>query len=182
MGLVSPARIVCRARQFCRAVAALLLPLTPAEQAEVRAYLSEDGWRLFQTMSRADQRHGLGVWRSLQASGLDHPALAQAALLHDCAKHEGVRLWHRVGIVLAKRLWPGWLARLRDETTLPHGSWRYPLWVHLHHPQRGAELAAAAGCDPLAVLLIRHHQDCEGVTDNVIGRLLAALQAADEHN
>ena len=38
-------------------------------------------------------------------------------------------------------------------------SLRYPFWAHANHPQLGAEMAAAAGCDPLAVTLIRRHQE-----------------------
>ena len=39
------------------------------------------------------------------------------------------------------------------------GNLRYPFWVLANHPKRGAEMAAAAGCDPLAVTLIRRHQE-----------------------
>ena len=42
------------------------------------------------------------------------------------------------------------------------GSLRYPFWAHANHPQLGAEMAAAAGCDPLAVTLIRRHQETSG--------------------
>ena len=39
---------------------------------------------------------------------------------------------------------------------------RYPFWALANHPQLGAEMAAAAGCDPLAVMLIRRHQEMGG--------------------
>jgi hypothetical protein len=58
------------------------------------------------------------------------------------------------------------------------------VWAHLHHPERGAELAAAAGCDALAVALIRRHQEPPAAHfgDPALDGLLAALQAADDDN
>jgi len=172
-------------RQFVRAVAAPLLPLDTTEVAEVRTYLPEAAWPLFATMAPPDQRHGLDVLRTLRASGYDHLALMQAALLHDCAKREGgVRLWHRVAIVLLKAFRPGTLTRWADAPAPPRDSWYYPLWAHVNHPRRGSELAAAAGCDPLAVMLIRRHHDSPPVStgDPLADHLLAALQAADDDN
>jgi len=178
------ARAWYRPRQFFRAVAASLAPLSKTGQAEVWAHLPEAGRPLFAAMPRPDQRHGLEVLRMLRAAGQDHPALMQAALLHDCAKSDGVQLWHRVAVVLLKAFWPGLLARWTVEPAPPRGNWRYPFWVHANHPRRGAELAAAAGCDPLAVELIRRHQEPPGPSSDrpLADRLLAALQAADDDN
>ena len=106
------------------------------------------------------RRHSLNVLHALIADDQEHPALRQAALLHDCAKREGhVRIWHRVTMVLLKALRPDLLARWVAAAVPARGGWRGPLWAHLHHAARGAELAAAAGCDPVAVMLIRRHQD-----------------------
>ncbi len=193
-------RPLYRARQFFRALGASLPPLSAAEQAEAHTHLPESAWPLFDAMSRADQRHSLNVLRTVVAVEPESPAIAQAALLHDCAKTEGgIRLWHRVAVVLVKAFWPGAalapaLRGSRDSAGLARGSedsleplpggWRRLLWVHVLHPQRGAELAAAAGCDPLAVVLIRRHQDepPSAASDLEVDRMLAVLQAADNDN
>lgn len=173
-----------RVRQFVWAVRAALVPLSEADRAEARAVLPEAAWPLFMRMPRADQRHSLQVLRAVRAAGEVCPALLQAALLHDCAKYEaGLRLWHRVAVVLIKAFAPA-LWRQWSESAAPgRSSWRYPLWAHAHHPQRSAELAAGAGCDGLAVTLILHHQDPPGATgDPRADSLLAVLRTADDDN
>ena len=50
------------------------------ERAELRDWLSEPQLRLFDSMHRADQRHGLDVVTALRAQGRDDPELLQAAL------------------------------------------------------------------------------------------------------
>jgi hypothetical protein len=174
-----------RVWQFVRAVQAHLTPLSEAERAETQAILPERAWSLFDVMPASDRRHSLSVLHALQAKGYDDPALLQAALLHDCAKHEGgIRLWHRVAIVLVKAFQPEWPARWENVPPPQRGGWRYPFWVHANHPALGAELAAAAGCDPMAVALVRRHQERPSKTagDSLTGRLVAALQAADDDN
>ena len=48
---------------------------------------------------------------------------------------------------------------------------RYPFWAYANHPKLGAELAAAAGCDPLAMTLIRRHQETgRGARGAAVGR------------
>jgi hypothetical protein len=136
-------------------------------------------------MPRADQAHSLNVFQTLRAKGHCEQALLQAALLHDCAKHEaGVRLWHRVAVVLLKAFWPGTLASWAAPPAPKRGNWRYPFWAQINHPRRGAELAAAARCDPVAVTLIRRHQEPAATQSGEpeIDGLLAALQAADDDN
>lgn len=185
MGRVDLRRPFYRGRQFFGAVIAGLRPLTAAEMAEAQAGLPAAAWPLFAGMSHADQRHSLNVLHALIADDQEHPALRQAALLHDCAKREGhVRIWHRVTMVLLKALRPDLLARWAAAAVPARGGWRGPLWAHLHHAARGAELAAAAGCDPVAVMLIRRHQDTPLVddADASVSRLLAALRAADDDN
>ena len=174
-----------RVRQFINAIRADVSPLSQAQTDEVRAILPEGAGRLFKAMPRQDQRHGLEVLHSLQATGDVPGALAQAALLHDCAKHRGgIRLGHRVAVVLVKAFDPGRMARWREmEAPAPNG-WRYPFWAHIHHPEHSAQLAAEAGCDPIAVTLIRRHGDqpVSGTLDPLTQRLLAKLQAADDDN
>jgi hypothetical protein len=178
-------RVRYRVRQFANAIRAGLSPLSDAQIDEVHAVLPAEVWRLFRAMPRQDQRHGLEVLHALQANGEVPPPLAQAALLHDCAKHRsGIRLWHRVAVVLVKAFDPGRVDRWRDLEAPAPNSWRYPFWAHVHHAEIGARLAADAGCDPLAVTLIGRHGDApaSGVLDPQTRRLLARLRAADDNN
>jgi hypothetical protein len=178
-------RVRYRVRQFVNATRSGLSPLSEAQIGEAQEVLPAKAWGLFDAMPRQDQRHGLDVLHTLRASGEVPPSLGQAALLHDCAKHRGgIRLWHRVAVVLIKAFDPGRMARWQTmESPDPHG-WRYPFWAHIHHPEHGALLAAEAGCEPLAVTLIRHHGDApaSGVLDPQAERLLARLRAADDDN
>jgi hypothetical protein len=185
MRVIDPRRPLYRSRQFFLALGAGLSPLTLEERDLAGEHLPRSARDLFDAMSRADQRHSLKVAAALHAAGYDHPALLQAALLHDCAKREGgVRLWHRVALVLLKAFWPALAAHWAAQPAPARADWRYPMWAHLHHPERGAELAAAAGCDPLAVTLIRRHQEppTAHAGDPSLDELLAALQAADDDN
>ena len=164
----------------------------------MRAWLPAAAWPLFDAMPHNDQHHSLNVLRSLRAADHAEPALMQAALLHDVAKSTGgVTLFHRVAVVLIKIVWPGWLARLAQAPAPARSDPRYPFWAHANHPQLGAEMAAAAGCDPLAVTLIRRHQETgRGAEEPLWGSagaggqrsrrdidlLLTALRTADDDN
>jgi hypothetical protein len=147
----------------------------------VHQILPEDAWELFEAMPGADQRHSLAVLGSISADGDEWRALAQAALLHDCAKYRGpFTLLHKVFVVLTCRH-----ARGLDNHGghgVSGGGWRKALWVHANHPRLGAEAAEAAGCDPLAVrLIVRHHEALPvGGEATLEHRLLAELQRADE--
>ena len=145
-------------------------------------------WPLFDAMPHNDQHHSFNVLRALGAADHTEPALMQAALLHDVAKSSGgVTIFHRVAVVLMKIVWPDWRGRMAQPPTPARSDLRYPFWVHVNHPQMGAEMAAAAGCDPLAVTLIRRHQDCSGGAEEQRRRgdldlLLTALRTADDDN
>lgn len=167
-----------RVGQFLRA---LLARVEPDEAEVLDVYLPHQAKSLFRQMPRHDQRHGLDVLYTLRRKGYRDRALMQAALLHDVGKGEGVWLWHRVVIVLLQRWRPGWLHRLAQDRP---GGWKQPFYVHLQHPARGAALAEGAGCDPLAVALIRHHQGPvpEVWRGSREGKLLTALKAADGMN
>lgn len=185
MAAISPARIVYRVRQFGRAVIAPRLPVDAADLGWARSVLPPDGWRLFAALPRSEQHHALNVWRSLQQRGCDQPEAAQAALLHDCAKHGGgVTLFHRVAAVLLKAFVPGAWQRLKPMAAPPARDVRFPLWVHANHPAQSAAAAAAAGCLPGAVELIRRHQEDLGADrpPSPVEDLLAAFQAADDEN
>lgn len=144
------------------------------------SYLPAAAVELFQAMPRYDQRHALSVFRTLRQQGHAEPDLLAAALLHDVGKTVprggGLRLWHRVAVVLMRAFWPGLLERLgRDEP----GSWRQAFYVQQHHAALGAELARQAGCSTTTVDMIRRHEDPPERTDDP---LLAALQAVDGMN
>lgn len=184
MAVIESRRVVYRARQFFEAAAAYLSPLRAAERAEAYTHLPAGAHPLFAAMPRQDQRHSLRVVRMLQAAGHNDPALLQAALLHDAAKAEGgLTLFHRVAVVLLKAFWPAWLAAWRGRPAPSRRDVRYPFWAHVNHPERGAQLAAQAGCLPEAVELIRFHQEQVPAWErSVFARKLAALQAADDDN
>jgi len=172
-------RVLYRVRQF---LGSLWLHITPDEQSELGRWLPLQAVALFRQMTPRDQRHSLNVLQRVQQVAPDQPDLLAAALLHDAAKtaHPGrrVRLHHRVLVVLLNALRPGWVQRIaRDEP----GSWRYPFYLHLRHPELGARLAEQAGCSALTVELIRRHQEkLTHASRNETERLLALLQAADD--
>lgn len=145
-------------------------------------WLTPAGIALFCRVASRDQRHSLDVMNRLRAAGHDQPDLMAAALLHDAAKTaqpgRRVRLGHRVAVVLMQAIGPGWVERIARAAP---GDWRYPFYLHIHHPELGARLAEEAGCSPLTVRLIRRHQvklstPPAGEED----RLLAWLQMADD--
>lgn len=139
-------------------------PLSAEERAEVASWLPVRAQELFNTMSAADQRHSLRVCRGLQERGCMNAEMLAAALLHDVGKAEGrVPFWTRPAIVIGKRMSPGLLSRLTsypvDESCR---GWRRSLSYAWHHADIGADLAAAAGLSPRAVLLIRTHHQPDG--------------------
>jgi hypothetical protein len=126
---------------------------------------------LFDAMPVADRRHALDVVARLHDAGHDDPHLLAAALLHDAGKGHRMRLWHRVSGVLLEAIAPRVLTRL---ATAEPRSWRYPFHLYLHHARLSADAAAAAGCSPPTVALIR------GTAHGADASLAAALRTADE--
>jgi hypothetical protein len=139
-------------------------PLSSEERAEIVRWLPEGARELFDTMSVADQRHALRVCRGLQERGCGDAEMLAAALLHDVGKAEGrVPFWTRPTIVIGKRLAPGLLSRLtRYPVDESRKGWRRSLSYAWHHAEVGADLAAAAGLSPQAVLYIRTHHQPDG--------------------
>jgi hypothetical protein len=139
------------------------------ERAELRARLSPAQLRLFESMHRADQRHGLDVLAHLRADGHDDPDLLLAGLLHDCAKGRSVRLDHRVAWSLGER----YGASVCDAFARLPGY--HAAFERLRvHAEASAQLALAAGCTERTADLIRHQ---DAPTDPGAGQ---ALRLADE--
>ena len=173
-------RIRYRVSQFWSA-----LRNTPPDKGDlelVRSILSDTQLDLFNLMQNSEKVHALRVIQTLLDSGESHPDLLTAALLHDVGKIvHPLRLWERVFIVLGKRFLP----KLSMKWSRGHPrSWTRPFVLENEHPGWGAELAQKAGASPLAVTLIRDHQN--ELISNDVGALerniLITLQKADNQN
>ena len=169
-----------RAWQFFRALTAR--PLEATEWQSVSALLSPAQQNLFQQMRRRDQRHSYQVMRMLAQRGQSDPDLLTAALLHDVGKSRyPLILWEQPAVVLIRNFRPNTAVQWGNGT--PRG-WKRPFVVYQRHAVWGAEMAAAAGCSPPVVELIRHHQSKLDDVDIESERLklLGLLQAADSAN
>jgi hypothetical protein len=155
-----------KARQAVRHVSGRV---SARERADLRAWLTPGQLSLFESMHRADQRHGLDVAAHLRAAGHDDADLLLAALLHDCAKGRSVHLMHRVAWSLGERYGDDVLAM---SARLPGFQSAFARLAE--HAEASARLARAAGCSERAAELIRHQ---DAPTDPVAG---GALQLADE--
>ena len=145
--------------------------VTADDEAIAHQILPSSAWLLFDRMPVADRRHGLDVGRRLLAAGIDDRELLAAALLHDAAKGDRLRLWHRVGGVLLARLAPWLLARLASPDP---SSRRYALHLFIHHAEISANAARSAGLSQRTAAFIR------GQVAGGDAGLAAALHAADE--
>lgn len=143
--------------------------VSPSERAGLEAWLTIPQLALFDSMHRADQRHGLDVVAVLRADGHSDRELLLAALLHDCSKGPGVQLPHRVAWSLGERYGE---RVLRVVSPLPGFAAAFERLRH--HAEDSARLALAAGCSERTAELIRHQAD---PLDPEAGR---ALQLADE--
>ncbi len=168
--------ILYRAKQLYRALEA---SIRPQEGFSLEEYLSPQGVRLFHQMAPSDQRHSLGVFRTLTERGWGAPELLEAALLHDIGKGDNkLRVWHRVFITLLENFAPGPLRRIAQDAP---SSWRYPFFLHLCHAERGAALAEGIGCSAEVVKLIAEHHR-PPADDSPYMEKLRALQEADALN
>jgi hypothetical protein len=145
--------------------------VTEAERAELTRWLTPAQLALFESMHRADQRHGLDVVRALRADHQVDRDLLLAGLLHDCGKGRGLHVWHRIGWSLADRYGPRVEGPL---LTLP--TFRDAFKTMADHADRSAEMALSAGASAVAAELIRNQAE---PGDDDLGR---ALQLADEAN
>ncbi len=139
------------------------------ERAALAELLTPAQLVLFDAMPVADRRHGLDVVAALRAAGVDDGDVHLAGLFHDAGKGRSIRLWHRVAWSLGELLGP-WVHAMAAR--LPGGG---DAMARLRdHAERSAELAAAVGCPPRSVALIRGDAGSSG------DAALAALRAADE--
>jgi len=166
-----------RIQQGLRALFAFTRPLS--EKVAI-TYLSAAELALFRRLRRGERLHALAVLAALQAEAPVPPALATAALLHDVGKIRcPLHLWQKTVVVLTRALFPAVYARLAagDPTR-----WLVrPFVVYDQHPTWSADYLSAAGSDPAAVWLCRHHADHTPVlAAQPFYPLLRRLQAADD--
>jgi len=144
--------------------------VTPGERAGLVAWIAPAQLDLFDTMHVADRRHGLDVVASLRADGVTEPDLLVAGLLHDAGKGD-TGVWPRVAYTLGSR-YGEWITRV---ASMPP-RFRSSLERLATHAETSAALAAAAGCTPRTVELIRNQ---DAPVDPEFGEL---LRLADEAN
>ena len=144
--------------------------VSAAECAALERWLTPAQLEVFERMHVADRRHGLDVVASLGAAGVVEPDVLVAGLLHDAGKGN-VGAWPRVVYSLGQAFGP-WVIRLAG----PMSGMAGDLERLATHPERSAVLAAAAGCSPRSVELIRWQ---EAPRDPEFGE---RLRLADEAN
>ncbi len=173
-------RVGYRLTQFWQLLTAA--PLPPAAIADITAVLTPAEYTLYQRYNLTDQQHTYQVLALLRQAGYTQPALLTAALLHDVGKTcVPINVLERSLAVLAYKLLP------RQTAVWGQGEakgWQRPFVVKMQHPQWSAELAQAAGSDPLAVWLMAHHQDRlpPPAERDERWHLLAQLQWADDQS
>jgi hypothetical protein len=142
----------------------------PEERAALATWLSPPQLRLFDSMHRADRRHGLDVAATLRTEGVTDPELLLAGLLHDAGKAD-TGVWPRVAYSLGQA-YGRWVWRVAG--LLP--GFRRALERLQVHAERSAQLAAEAGASERTVELIRHQ---EAPIDPDAGRLLLLADDAN---
>lgn len=162
------------------------LTATPDQRAlrEISEILSPALMGLFSQMQPAEQAHSLTVYQKVRSAGMTNHDLWVAALLHDVGKIRfPLNLWERMEIVLLNSMMPG---KAQDWGQTEPVGWRKPFVVALQHPGWGADLAEQAGATPMAVALIRRHQEKTGVNarnpDSIENQLLKQLQIYDNES
>ena len=163
----SPSWWASRTRQFRAHIRA---NVTPGERAGLVAWIAPAQLDLFDAMHVADRRHGLDVVASLRAEDVTQLDLLVAGLLHDAGKgYTGV--WPRVAYTLGNR-YGSWITSVAS--VIPGFG---PALDRLRtHAETSATMAAAAGCSPRTVELIRNQ---DAPLDPEYGEL---LRLADEAN
>ena len=128
-------------------------------RVDARERASLDGWltppqlALFDSMHVADRRHGLDVVATLRAEGQGDDELLLAGLLHDAGKGD-TGVWPRVAYSLGQE-YGRWIWRVAGAVP----GFRGALTRLQDHAEESARLAAAAGCTPRTVELIRYQDE-----------------------
>jgi hypothetical protein len=148
----------------------LLARVRRAEREALVPWTTPAELALFDAMHIADRRHGLDVVRTLRDHGVGERDVLVAGLLHDCGKGR-TGLIPRIVWSLGEAFGP-WVHQLGR--LIP--GLRRPLTRLRDHADRSADLAAAAGCPPLTVDLIRYQDEPRNE------RYGALLKRADEAN
>lgn len=176
-------RVFYRIRQFWNT---LKSNPNPDDLEMVRNLLTPAQMDLFYRMQSSEQAHSIQVLKRICAvenfcADDQFKDLYIAALLHDVGKcRYRLRLWERVIIVLAKAFMPRKVAEWGAGK--PSG-WKRIFVISEQHPEWGAQMAAEAGTAPLAVELIRDHQNFyQDETVSIKGQFLKRLQVADQNS
>ncbi len=145
--------------------------VSPAERAELATWITPGQVELFDSMHRADQRHGLDVVAALRGDGQQDPALLLAGLLHDCGKGRDLHIWHRVAWSLSERY-----GRRVERLALRFPGFRRAFRTMVEHAETSAQLALSAGASAATAELIRNQ------AEPVDAELGPALLRADQAN
>ena len=145
--------------------------MAPEERAALAAWIAPAQLELFDSMHVADRRHGLDVVASLRAEGVTEPDLLVAGLAPRRRQGRHRRLAARRVHAWGAGTAPG----SRDVASVLPG-FRPALERLRTHAETSAALAAAAGCSPRTVELIRNQ---DAPLDPEFGEL---LRLADEAN
>ena len=170
-------RLFYRVRQFFGGVFARV---SDEDRREAEAVLNPQAREWFHSLPGDLQWHGLQVMHDLKRAGVDRSDALAAALLHDAGKAAGPNgPLVRTFIVLARHLAPAWSARRKEIDYREARGVDRVLAIAYQHPEIAAEQAAACGCDPVTIELIRHHQDADRGRDDA---LLQLFQQVDDQN
>jgi hypothetical protein len=141
---------------------------SPADDARVRATLTDAELTVWTAMPRADRAEGLATLRRLPPAMAADDRWAAAALLHDAGKAES-------GLGTFGRVFATVRGHFGDPAEMAGRSGRY-----LRHAPIGADRLAAAGARPEVVVWARYHHDpARWPLDQIPEPVCAALAAAD---
>ena len=134
---------------------------SPEDLQLVEEILSPPLMALFLRQSAGEQVHSISILRRIGEQGQAHEDLLLAALLHDVGKSRyPLSLWERALIVMVKSLFP---ERVKDWGSGELRGWNKPFIVAEQHAAWGAKMVEQTGASPLAVELIRRHQEPRSV-------------------